>query len=77
MSVYASGVTIHGSQKEIFHGGVITSGGQLNVDLIDGTNQCYFDFKVVFSNGDEVTRKDVNVCKSAKWTIYDNGDRLD
>jgi hypothetical protein len=35
----------------------------------DETGYCRFDFKSMFDDGDEVIRRDINVCEISTYTI--------
>lgn len=40
----------------------------VNIDFDDGTGYCIFDFKAVFSDGEEVVSKGINVCEIPTFT---------
>ena len=42
---------------------------RINID--DGTGACIYDFKAVFSNGNEATRGKINVCEIGEYTYTD------
>ena len=73
---YASNVGTNEWEEDILHRGVLASGYYIDVNVDDGTGYCHFDFKAVFSNGEEVIRHNVDVCSTLSWTIYDRSNTL-
>lgn len=73
---YASNVSRGRWEEDILGFRVLDSGDYVTADIDDGTGHCRFDFKAVFSNGNEITRRNVNVCTTASWTIYDRSNDL-
>lgn len=57
-------------EENILHGDLILPGEVQYINFYDGTGSCVFDLKAVFSNGVEIERDSVNVCKSTFWTLY-------
>ena len=56
-------------QEDILGSQVLPSGSSVTVNFDDGTGYCIFDFKAVFSDGDEVTAFNKNVCELATFTF--------
>lgn len=50
---------------------VIVSGNSISLDLDDGSGRCRSDIKVVFKNGVERTRSNVDICDIRSW-IHNN-----
>lgn len=73
---YASNVGRNHWEEDILGLGVLASGRYINVNVYDGTDYCHFDFKAVFSNGNEVIRRNVNVCTTLSWTVHDRWNTL-
>lgn len=40
----------------------------IDINFDDGTGYCMFDFKAIFSDGDEVVSKGINVCEIPTFT---------
>lgn len=40
----------------------------ININFDDGTGYCIFDFKAVFSDGEELVSKGINVCEIPSFT---------
>lgn len=56
-------------EEDILGSSVLQSGSSVVVNFNDGTGYCIFDFKAVFSDGDEVTAFGKNVCELATFTF--------
>ncbi len=50
-------------EEDILGADVLPSGASVIIDFDDGTGYCIFDFKAVFSDGDEVTAFGKNICE--------------
>lgn len=66
---YASRVSTSDWEENIIKGQPLRSGKSVVIDIDDGTGACRFDFKAVFTDGDEVISEDNNVCKLEKFTF--------
>ncbi len=55
-------------QEDILGSDVMPAGTSWNVNFNDGTGYCIFDFKAVFSNGEELTDFGINVCEVGRFT---------
>jgi hypothetical protein len=42
-------------------------GQSITLDITDGTNECHFDFKGIFADGEEVISSDINVCQVSDY----------
>lgn len=69
---YASNVGTNDWQEDILGRGVLAPGYYVNVNIDDGTGYCHFDLKAAFSSGQEVIRRNVDICTVLSWTIYDH-----
>lgn len=56
-------------QEDVLGKSVIKPGGSVTVNFDDGSGYCKFDFKVVFSDGDSVIRKGIDVCTTSVYRI--------
>jgi hypothetical protein len=70
-SFYASNVDSSVWEEDILGVGVLAPGYEVDVNINDGTGHCHYDLKAVFSNGQQVIRRNVNVCSITSWTLYD------
>jgi len=66
---YASSVGQDTWEENILGADEVPPGGNVNVNIDDGTGYCKYDLKVVFSDGDEVVKKAMNVCEVGTFTI--------
>ena len=48
---------------------MLPTGSSVNINFDDGTGYCTFDFKAVFSDGDEVIQPNVDVCTIGTFTF--------
>ncbi len=69
---YASNVDAKGWEEDLLHDDVIISGERMRFNIDDGTQHCYYDFKAVMKDGQELEKRGVNVCTTETWTIYNN-----
>lgn len=44
---------------------------QWTINVDDGTDQCFYDFKAVLSDGRSAVSRNVNVCVASSWTVRD------
>jgi hypothetical protein len=70
-SFYASNIDSPVWEEDILGVSVLAPGHEVNVDIDDGTGHCRYDLKAVFSNGQQVIRRNVDVCRLRSWTLYD------
>ncbi len=68
---YASRSSTTDWEEDILGDRVLKSGGQVRINIDDGTGACIYDFKAVFSNGNEATRSKINVCEIGEYTYTD------
>lgn len=66
---YASRVNVADWEENILAGQKLKSGESIIVDVDDGSGGCLFDFKGVFSDGEEVVSEDNNVCELEQFTF--------
>jgi len=69
MEFYASNRDQRSWGRDWFGPDVLPSGYERSFNLDDGSGYCIWDLKVVFSDGDEVTRMGLNVCEVGRWTV--------
>tara|TARA_R110002124_G_scaffold30999_12_gene105690 strand:+ start:1337 stop:1654 length:318 start_codon:yes stop_codon:yes gene_type:complete len=56
--------------RDWFGSQVLPSGNAVNLNFDDGSGYCIYDFRALFSDGDEVTRFGFNVCELGSWRVY-------
>lgn len=66
---YGSNAGANSWEEDILGVDVLASGSSVNINFDDGTGYCSFDFKAVFSDGDEVIRSNVDVCTIGTFTF--------
>ena len=64
---YASDSRKSDWEEDILGADVLASGASLPINIDDGSGACVYDFKAVFTNGQELTRMNVNVCQIADY----------
>lgn len=62
-----SGEQSWGSDK--LAGKAIAAGGSVTIDFTDNTGRCFFDFRAVFEDGDEVVMEGIDACNTAEFAI--------
>lgn len=70
--LYGSRVTTNSWEEDVLGSRVLAPGQRIDVNFDDGTCACNFDFKAVFADGEEVIRRNYNVCTGSSWTITGN-----
>lgn len=68
---YASTVETDSWEEDILGEDVLRPGQSVDVDIDDGSGACRYDFKGLFDDGDEVVKKNVNVCKIGTFSFTD------
>lgn len=53
--------------------GVIGRGQSAVVDFDNGTRDCMYDLRVTLTNGRNIDKMNVNVCRVSRWTINRSG----
>ena len=65
---YASNTGTNDWEEDILGQDVLENRETVNVNIDDGTGKCRFDFKAVFKDGQELVRKNINVCQVGSFT---------
>jgi hypothetical protein len=58
-------------EEDILGRDVLRPGQSVVININDGSGYCVFDFRATFRSGATATRRQVNVCRVASWTIND------
>ncbi|HEY0053698.1 MAG TPA: hypothetical protein VGB49_09820 [Caulobacteraceae bacterium] len=64
---YASNSGRNNWEEDILGSGVLPSGRSVRINIDDGSGACLYDFKAVFSDGDELVRYRINVCEISNY----------
>ena len=64
---YASNVSVDSWQEDILGEDVLPAGGDVVIDIDDGTGHCEYDFKAVFDDGEVLIRRRINVCEITSY----------
>jgi hypothetical protein len=64
---YASNTGSTSWEEDILGDSVVKPGGDVLVNIDDGTGHCLYDFKAVFDDGDSLIRQRVNVCEISSY----------
>ena len=65
---YASNVDENDWEEDILGRDTLDSGESVDINIDDGTGHCMYDFKAVFSDGDTLIKKNINVCTVETYT---------
>lgn len=66
---YGSNAGADSWQEDVLGDDVIKPGGSVMVNFDDGSGYCKFDFKAVFSDGDTVEKRGIDVCETSVYRI--------
>jgi hypothetical protein len=64
---YASDSRVDDWQEDMLGSSVLAAGSSIVMNIDDGSGACLYDFKARFTNGQELTRFNVNVCQIADY----------
>lgn len=64
---YASDSRVDDWQEDMLGSSVLGAGNSVLMNIDDGSGACLYDFKARFTNGQELTRFNVNVCQIADY----------
>ena len=64
---YASDSRITSWQEDMLGRGTLGAGNSIMMNIDDGSGACLYDFKAEFTNGQVLTRYNVNVCQIADY----------
>lgn len=67
--MYGSNQSATTWQEDVLGDSVLTPGSSVVVNWDDNTCSCMYDFKVVYSDGDQSVKGGVNVCSVATFTF--------
>ncbi len=67
---YGSNKGTNSWEEDILGTSVLPAGSSVVIDFDDGTGYCVFDFRAIFSDGDELVRHGVNVCEIASFRYH-------
>jgi hypothetical protein len=74
--LYASPATSTTWEEDLLGSGTIPSGESKVANIDNGTNECYYDLKVVMADGREHIQRRVNVCSVSRWVIGESGNSV-
>jgi hypothetical protein len=74
--LYASPQTAKTWEEDLLGQRTLTAGQKISANIDNGTNECYYDLKVVLDNGKAMEQRKINVCALSKWVIGDTGNSL-
>ena len=64
---YASDSRVDSWQEDMLGRGTLAAGNSIMMNIDDGSGACVYDFKAEFTNGQTLTRFNVNVCQIADY----------
>lgn len=65
---YGSNKGSNSWEEDILGSHVIGPYRSVRINFDDGTGYCKFDFKAVFDDGEELIKKNINICEIATFT---------
>ncbi|MDO9078734.1 MAG: hypothetical protein Q7U72_14970 [Brevundimonas sp.] len=64
---YASDSRVTSWEEDMLGRGTLAAGSSIMMNIDDGSGACLYDFKAEFTNGQVLTRFNVNVCQIADY----------
>jgi hypothetical protein len=64
---YASNTALNSWQEDILGDDVVKPGGDVNINIDDGSGHCKFDFQAVFDNGEKLVKHNIDVCEISSY----------
>ena len=64
---YASDSRVTDWEEDMLGRGTLAAGSSIMMNIDDGSGACLYDFKAEFTNGQVLTRYNVNVCQIADY----------
>ena len=74
--LYASPISAKTWEEDLLGSGTIPAGESKVANIDNGTNECYYDLKVVMADGKEYVQRRVNVCAVSRWVIGESGNSI-
>ena len=65
---YASDSRSDDWEEDILGDDVLPDGDDVRINIDDGSGACLYDFKAVFTNGQELVRQRINVCQVSEYS---------
>ncbi len=69
IEIYVSNVGTGNWQEDVLGQDFLLPGGSMLVEIDDRSGRCRLDFKTVFDDGEDVVRRDVDVCAIESFAI--------
>ena len=66
---YGSNAGSQSWEEDILGQDTLAPNKSVTINFDDGSGYCKFDFKVVFEDGDEVTRNGIDVCQTSVYRL--------
>lgn len=68
---FASNVDEKKWEEDILGADVLRPGESIGINIDDGTGHCTYDFRAMLSNGSEIVKHDINVCRIGEFYFND------
>jgi hypothetical protein len=68
---YASAVDVNNWEEDILGQDILESGNFARITIKDGRGVCNYDLKIVFSDGEELEERAINLCETGSYTVTD------
>lgn len=66
---YASNTGQNDWQEDILGSDTLQPGGEVTINIDDGSGYCKYDFRAVFEDATETTKAGVNVCEVGRFSF--------
>jgi hypothetical protein len=68
---YASAVDVNNWEEDILGQDILEAGNFARITIKDGRGVCKYDLKIVFSDGEELEERAINLCETGSYTVTD------
>jgi hypothetical protein len=68
---YGSQVDAKTWEEDVLGSDILRAGASVDINFDDGTGYCMFDFRAIFDDGDELIRKNINVCEVGTYRYHE------
>ena len=68
---FASNVDVKKWEEDILGDEILRPGESIGINIDDGTGHCVYDFRALLSDGSEIVKHDINVCRIGEFYFND------
>jgi hypothetical protein len=68
---YASPANVDNWEEDILGQDILEAGNFARITIRDGRATCTYDLKIIFSDGEEMEERAINLCETGSYTVSD------